>query len=53
MPVIPIIFPRMIFTGRGLQTDSYHGMAAAEVVHGLAPEATLYLLKIMDEETLA
>ncbi|MFZ7111152.1 MAG: S8 family serine peptidase [Desulfatiglandales bacterium] len=40
------------FTGRGLQADSYHGTAAAEVVHGLAPEATLYLLKIMDEETL-
>ncbi|RZB37989.1 MAG: hypothetical protein SRB2_00696 [Desulfobacteraceae bacterium Eth-SRB2] len=40
------------FTGTGLQTDSYHGMAAAEVVHGLAPEAMLYLLKATDRETL-
>lgn len=34
------------FSGNGLDTDSIHGTAVAEVVHDMAPYAQLYLLKI-------
>lgn len=34
------------FSGRGLATDSAHGTAVAEIVHEMAPDAQLYLLKI-------
>lgn len=38
------------FTGRGLETQYKHGTACAEIVHDMAPNAELHLLKIGDEE---
>jgi subtilisin family serine protease len=40
------------FTGRDLQTEYRHGTACAEIVHDMAPEAELHLLKIGDEADL-
>ncbi|MDH3330561.1 MAG: S8 family serine peptidase [Desulfobulbaceae bacterium] len=40
------------YTGRGLQTQYLHGTACAEIVHDMAPQALLYLLKIADEVDL-
>jgi YVTN family beta-propeller protein len=37
------------FTGKGLETRYKHGTACAEIVHDMAPEAELHLLKIADE----
>lgn len=37
------------FTGNGIQTESKHGTACAEIVHDMAPDAELHLLKGMDE----
>lgn len=37
------------YTGRGLQTQYKHGTGCAEIVHDMAPEAELHLLKISDE----
>jgi subtilisin family serine protease len=37
------------FTGMGLGTKSYHGTACAEIIHDMAPDAELHLLKIYDE----
>lgn len=37
------------YTGRGLQTQYLHGTACTEIVHDMAPQASLYLLKIADE----
>ncbi len=37
------------YTGKGLQTQYLHGTACAEIVHDMAPQAKLYLLKISDE----
>ena len=34
------------FTGYGLQTEFYHGTQCAEIVHDMAPDAQLHLLKI-------
>jgi subtilisin family serine protease len=34
------------FTGAGLYTESHHGTACAEIVHDIAPEAELYLIKV-------
>lgn len=36
------------FSGTGLTNDSRHGTGVAEVIHEIAPEARLYLLKIAD-----
>ena len=40
------------FTGRGIESDYSHGTAVAEIVHDVAPEAQLYLIKIGDEVDL-
>lgn len=39
-------------TGTGLATGITHGTAVAEIVHDIAPEAELYLIKIADEVDL-
>jgi len=36
-------------TGTGLTTGFSHGTAVAEIVHDIAPDAQLYLIKIADE----
>ena len=41
------------FTNEGLETESPHGTAVAEIVHDMAPGATLFLMKIGDEVGLA
>ncbi|MCE5266243.1 MAG: S8 family serine peptidase [Deltaproteobacteria bacterium] len=40
------------FTGRGLETQYKHGTACAEIVHDMAPDAELHLLKVADEQDL-
>ncbi|MFO8034066.1 MAG: PKD domain-containing protein [Candidatus Bipolaricaulota bacterium] len=40
------------FTGRGIESDFSHGTAVAEIVHDVAPEAQLYLIKIGNEVDL-
>ncbi len=40
------------FTGRGIESDYSHGTAVAEIVHDVAPDAQLYLIKIEDEVDL-
>ncbi len=37
------------FSGLGLQTEYKHGTACAEIIHDMAPDAQLYLLKMGDE----
>jgi len=37
------------YTGDGLETGGPHGTAVAEIVHDMAPKATLYLARIGDE----
>jgi PKD repeat protein len=39
-------------TGSGLTSGISHGTAVAEIVHDIAPDATLYLIKIADEVDL-
>lgn len=36
------------YTGKGVETRYYHGTACAEIIHDMAPDAELYLLKIED-----
>jgi subtilisin family serine protease len=38
------------FTGKGLETQYKHGTACAEIVHDMAPDAELHLLKVAEEE---
>ena len=40
------------FTGTGIDTGLSHGTAVAEIVYDIAPEATLYLVKIANEVDL-
>jgi len=40
------------FTGTGVEADSDHGTGVAEIVHDMAPQAQLYLIKIEDEVDL-
>ncbi|MQY69383.1 MAG: S8 family serine peptidase [Firmicutes bacterium] len=40
------------FTGTGLETGRNHGTGVAEIVHDMAPETQLYLIKIADEVDL-
>ncbi|MCK4393133.1 hypothetical protein KAX17_09530, partial [Candidatus Bipolaricaulota bacterium] len=40
------------YTGAGLQTDTEHGTGVAEIVADMAPQASLYLIKIGDEVDL-
>ncbi len=37
------------FSSNGLETEYYHGTACAEIVHDMAPDAELHLLKMGDE----
>lgn len=37
------------FSGRGLETEYYHGTQCAEIIHDMAPDAELHLLKIYNE----
>ncbi len=37
------------FSGKGLETEYKHGTACAEIIHDMAPDAELYLLKMGDE----
>ena len=41
------------YTGEGLETDSVHGTACAEIVHDMAPAAELLLMKIDSDVDLA
>ncbi len=38
------------FTGNGLETEHKHGTACAEIIHDMAPDAELHLLKVADED---
>ncbi len=40
------------FTGTGIDTGLSHGTAVAEIVYDIAPQATLYLVKIANEVDL-
>jgi len=40
------------YTGEGMESDTNHGTAVAEIVYDMAPSATLYLIKIEDEVDL-
>ncbi|MBS3788826.1 S8 family serine peptidase [Candidatus Bipolaricaulota bacterium] len=40
------------YTGSGIYSGTAHGTGVAEIVHGVAPEANLYLKKIRDEVDL-
>ncbi|MFQ6033821.1 MAG: S8 family serine peptidase, partial [Candidatus Bipolaricaulia bacterium] len=40
------------YTGTGLESGANHGTAVAEIVHDMAPDAQLYLMKIGDEVDL-
>ncbi|MFB6286056.1 MAG: S8 family serine peptidase, partial [Candidatus Bipolaricaulia bacterium] len=40
------------FSGSGLQSSSSHGTASAEVIHDMAPDANLVLMKVADEVDL-
>jgi len=42
----------MDFTGWGIETDTEHGTAVAEIVYDIAPLARLYLVKVGDEVDL-
>jgi len=46
---LPLNVITVDFTGRGLETRYKHGTACAEIIHDMAPEAELHLLKIEDE----
>ncbi len=37
------------YSGKGIDTEYYHGTACAEIIHDMAPEAELYLIKLSDE----
>ncbi len=39
-------------SGTGLETDTVHGTGVAEIVHDMAPDAQLYLIKIGDSSDL-
>jgi subtilisin family serine protease len=40
------------FPGLGLEHRYYHGTACAEIIHDMAPDAQLYLIKISDDTDL-
>lgn len=50
---VPAPFFTKDYTGTGLEADTQHGTAVAEVVHDMAPGAALALMKIGDEIDLA
>lgn len=49
---IPYSVVQHDITGTGLTTGISHGTAVAEIVHEVAPDAKLYLIKIADEVDL-
>jgi PKD repeat protein len=49
---LPINAVTFDFSGTGLQSTTAHGTAVAEIVHDMAPNAQLYLMKISDEVDL-
>ncbi len=49
---IPYTIISKDFTGEGLSTGTTHGTDMTEIVHDVAPEAQLYLIKIADEVDL-
>jgi subtilisin family serine protease len=42
----PTLIARSFVDGKGPDTDTVHGTACAEVIHDIAPGATIYLLKV-------
>ena len=40
------------YSENGLETDYYHGTACAEIIHDMAPQAELHLLKVLYSEDL-
>ena len=46
---LPAEVTTMDYSGNGLQTQYVHGTACAEIIHDMAPEAELYLIKIDTE----
>ncbi|MBI1729687.1 PKD domain-containing protein [Candidatus Acetothermia bacterium] len=40
------------FSGTGLQSTTSHGTAVTEIVHDMAPDAQIYLMKVADEVDL-
>lgn len=49
---LPVSAATFDFSGTGLQSTTAHGTAVAEIVHDMAPNAQLYLMKISDEVDL-
>jgi|GEM_PF-2135550 len=49
---LPSTVRKFDYTGTGLEAGTSHGTAVAEIVHDMAPEAELYLMKIGDEVDL-
>jgi len=49
---LPGSVQKIDYTGTGLESGTAHGTAVAEIVHDMAPEAQLYLMKISDEVDL-
>jgi subtilisin family serine protease len=49
---IPYTIISKDFTGKGLSSGTTHGTDMAEIVHDVAPQAQLYLIKITDEVDL-
>jgi len=49
---LPSTVRKIDYTGTGLETGTSHGTAVAEILHDMAPEAELYLMKIADEVDL-
>jgi len=49
---LPVNALRFDFSGTGLESSTSHGTAVAEIVHDMAPNAQLYLMKISDEVDL-
>ena len=47
-----VLINAMDFTGGGLEAGGAHGTVVAEIVHDVAPKATLYLCRIGDEVDL-
>ncbi|HUW83612.1 MAG TPA: S8 family serine peptidase [Phycisphaerae bacterium] len=49
---IPAAVITLDLTGKGMETDTVHGVGVAEIVYDLAPDAELHLIKIGDAHDL-
>jgi len=49
---VPTSVVTVDYTGSGIQTTTKHGTAVAEIIHDMAPDAELYLLKIGNDVDL-